>query len=188
MSENEKYQKAYLELLFDHDYAVNILHAKTTKPVWRTHIDDELLALAYPCLLMHEKDPEILALYRRSLQQWFAEVKMDESPYFNYTYCALSGNAVQLQVSVDYLRDSPLDLVRWFVDNRKRQDVRLVRTPEVEQIQTYRLLPPGEGGVMRWDNNPWQAVQGDGGYTESDGVYWMLSYWMGRYYGYIVEP
>jgi hypothetical protein len=31
-------------------------------------------------------------------------------------------------------------------------------------------------------------VQGDGGQTESDGVFWLLPYWMGRYYGYILPP
>ena len=52
----------------------------------------------------------------------------------------------------------------------------------MENVQTSKLVPPSERGIMRWDDNPWEAVQGDGGYTESDGVYWMLAYWTGRYY------
>ena len=72
--------------------------------------------------------------------------------------------------------------------NSNREDVDIVRTPELEQLQTDRLLPPSERGVIRWDENPWKAVQGDGGYTESDGVWWLLPYWMGRHYGYIQPP
>ena len=32
-------------------------------------------------------------------------------------------------------------------------------------------------------NNPKAAVRGDGGHTESDSVFWLLPYWMGRYIG-----
>ncbi len=52
----------------------------------------------------------------------------------------------------------------------------------MEDLQTSKLAPPSERGIMRWDKNPWRAVQGDGGNSESDGVYWMLAYWVGRYY------
>jgi hypothetical protein len=41
---------------------------------------------------------------------------------------------------------------------------------------------------MRWDNHPFEVVQGDGGATESDGVFWLLPYWMGRYLGLIGKP
>jgi hypothetical protein len=93
-----------------------------------------------------------------------------------------------MEDSLMFLRDAPLDLVRWTVDNTRREDLKRVRAPELETWQTDRLPPPSERGVMRWDDNPWRAVQGDGGQTESDGVFWLLPYWMGRYYGYILPP
>ena len=183
-----RYQNEYLKLLNEHDYAANVRHAKTTNPTWRTHIDDELLALAWPCLLMHEDDPKLRRLYRESLDHWYAAVKADCSPFFEFIYGACSGQTPQLEVSVDYLRDASLDQIRWTVDNSRREDITIVRTPEWEHLQTDRLPPPSERGVIRWDENPWTAVQGDGGNTESDGVWWLLPYWMGRYYGYINPP
>ena len=188
MSGHKRYQKEYLSLLHNHNYANNVRHAKTYNHAWRTHIDDELLALAYPCLLMHEDDPKLLRLYRESLDHWYAAVKEEHSPFFNFIYSACSGKVPQLKESIKYLRDASLDLVRWTVDNSKREDLRIVRTPELEMLQTNRLLPPDESGVIRWDENPFRAVQGDGGHTESDGVWWMLPYWAGRYYGYIMPP
>jgi len=188
VSGESRYQQEYLKLLFEHNYAANVRHAKTTNPTWRTHIDDELLALAYPCLLIHEDDPKLRSLYRQSLDHWYAAVKADCSPFFEFIYGACSGGTPQLQISVDYLRDASLDLVRWTVDNSRREDIRIVRTPEWEHLQTNRLLPPSERGVIRWDENPWKAIQGDGGHTESDGVWWLLPYWMGCHYGYIQPP
>ncbi|MHC4728029.1 MAG: ligand-binding sensor domain-containing protein [Planctomycetota bacterium] len=188
VSGHKRYQKEYLNLLHEYNYADNVRHAKTYNHAWRTHIDDELLALAYPCLLMHENDSKLLRLYRESLDHWYAAVKDDRSPFFNFIYGACVGKAPQLQISVNYLRDASLDLVRWTVDNSKREDLRIVRTPELEMLQTNRCLPPDESGVIRWDENPFRAVQGDGGHTESDGVWWLLPYWAGRYYGYIQPP
>lgn len=185
VSGDEKYQDHYLKLLREHDYASNVRHAKTYNPAWRTHIDDELLALAYPCLLMHEDDPTLRRLYRASLDHWYAAVKADCSPFFNFVYGMCVGQAPQLDLSIASLRDASLDLVRWTVDNSHREDIDIVRVPELEQLQTNRLLPPSERGVIRWDENPWRAVQGDGGRTESDGVWWLLPYWIGRYCGYI---
>jgi streptogramin lyase len=188
VSGHQRYQKEYLNLLHKHNYADNAKRAKTYNHAWRTHIDDELLALAYPCLLLHEDDPKLLRLYRESLDHWYSAVKADRSPFYNFIYGACIGKAPQLKTSVDYLRNASLDLVRWTVDNSHREDIRIVRTPELEMLQTNRLLPPDERGVIRWDENPFRAVQGDGGNTESDGLWWLLPYWIGRYYGYIQSP
>ncbi len=185
VSGNPKYEKIYRKLAFQHHYAENARRAKTYERSWRTHIDDELLALAFPALLLYEKDPKLKTIYRESLEWWYKGVKADHSPFFDFVYGALSGKNPQPEISVAALRDASLDLVRWRLDNSRREDLHLVRRPELESLQTSRLLPVSERGVMRWDNNPWNAVQGDGGWTESSGVWWLLSYWMGRYYGFI---
>jgi len=185
VSGNKQYLDEYQDLLNRHRYIDNIEHAKTTLPSWRTHIDDELLALAYPALILYEKDPELQALYRKSLDNWYDALKYDDNPYFYFLYNALGDNKLNLEKSVQLLQQNPLDLIRWRIDNSKREDLTLTRYPILEDIQTSRLVPPDERGIMRWDNNPWATVQGDGGYTESDGVYWLLAYWMGQYYGLI---
>jgi hypothetical protein len=55
----------------------------------------------------------------------------------------------------------------------------------LEHIQTSRLLPPGETGVIRWDKNRWLAVQGDDGVTEWAPTFYLFPYWLGRYLGLI---
>ncbi len=189
VSGDDTYLKEYNKLLYEHDYLTNINQVKTTNPAWRTHIDDELLALAFPVLMEYEKDPGLIRTYNNSFEQWYKAAGQDCSPYFNFLYGAYRGYDPNLDCSIENLRDTPLDLVQWRVDNTKREDLELTRLPEYEFIQTNRLVPISErGGVMRWDRNPWQAIQGNGGHTESDGVFWLLPYWMGRYYGFITEP
>jgi hypothetical protein len=183
-----KYEREYRRLLDEHGYRENVKQAKTFNPAWRTHIDDILFALAFPALLLYETDPELKRLYRQALDRWYTGIKNDQNPWFHFLYASLTGAPPEMEDSLMFLRDAPLDLVRWTVDNTRREDLKLVRTPEIEPWQTDRLPPPSERGVMRWDDNPWRAVQGDGGHTESDGVFWLLPYWMGRYYGYIAPP
>jgi hypothetical protein len=186
VSNDEKYQKEYEKLLHEHHYLENIKQVKTTNPAWRTHIDDELLALAFPVLMEQETDPLLRKAYWSAFEQWYKETAKDCSPYFNFLYAAYKGFDPNFKCSVENLKDTPLDLVMWRVDNSKREDLETTRLPEYEFIQTNRLVPISErGGVMRWDRNPWKAVQGNGGYTESDGVFWLLPYWMGRHYGFI---
>jgi len=185
VSGKEMYQSEYLKLLHEFNYIENVQQAKTFNPSWITHIDDELLALAFPCLLLHERDSALLKLYRDSLDRWYSGVQADESPYFDFTYAMLSDFLPDVPRILQWFCDTPLDLVRWRLDNAGRMDVRIVRSPELENLQTDRMLPISERSFFRWDNNPWYAVQGDGGHTEADGVFWLLPYWIGRYLGFI---
>lgn len=182
VSDDDRYQQEYYKLLNKHNFRENILKAKSTIVSWRTYIDDELLALAYPALLQFETDPEIKKIIRKSFDQWYSVMKNDDNPYFYFLYNGLTDSNLNIERSVFLLQDNPLDLIRWKVDNSKREDLHLTHKPIMENLQTSKLVPPSERGIMRWDDNPWEAIQGDGGYTESDGVYWMLAYWTGRYY------
>lgn len=184
---DEKYEREFDRLLDEEGYAENVRRAKTFELAWRTHIDDELLALAYPALLRYEKDPERLALFRESMERWYEGIKNDENPFFEFIHASLTGTPPRGE-GIAFLRDAPLDLVNWTMDNSKREDISLVRAREVEPLQTSRMLPASERGVVRWDKNIWAAVQGDGGRTEWAPTFWLLPYWMGRHYGYIDAP
>lgn len=182
VSGDKKYQKEFYKLFNGYHYKDYITVAKTIQNSWITYIDDELLALAYPVLVEYETDPEVKKIIRQSVDQWYSVLKPDDNPYFYFLYDGFTKQKLNIERSIFLLEDNPLDLIRWTVDNSKREDLQITRKPIMEDLQTSRLVPPSERGIMRWDNNPWKAVQGDGGHTESDGVYWMLAYWIGRYY------
>lgn len=188
LSGDPRYAQHYRELLDRHRYRELVPRAKNLNPAGRTHIDDELLAFAWPALLTLETDPDLLALYRDALERWYAAVAPARTPFFEVLYAGLTRRTGALPEVVASLRAQPVDLIRWTVDNARREDIRAVRRPEFEHVQTDRWLPPDERGTPRTDENPWRIVQGDGGHTESDGVFWLLPYWMARQQGMIGSP
>jgi hypothetical protein len=182
---DDKYLRELDKLFDEHRYRELILVPKLSAPSEFTYIDDQLLALSYRGLLAYDRDPRRRAVYLESLKRWFEVIRRDHSPLYAFTYGAIEGGDFGAAACVDFLRDAPLDMIEWTVDNRQREDVRLTRLPVIEDLQVDRLLPPSERGVCKWDSNPYQAVRGNGGYAESSSVHWLLPYWMGRYYGFI---
>jgi len=184
-----KYQREYEKLIRDHGYAEIARRPKSYGRSERTHIQDDLIAMSTPGLLLLEKDPVLHNTFMEGVTWAYRTVENDQNPFFNFIYGIVGGENFHLQESMDFLRDQPLDLRQWTIDNAAREDLKLQRAPMLDPLQTDRMLPPSERGVMRWDKNPWAAISGDftdpQGRLESSGVFWLLPYWMGRYYGYI---
>jgi len=186
---DDRYLAELQTLYNDHGYRENILDPQQLDPGSFTYIDSELMSMAFYGLINYAVDPQRKKVYQQSLEAWFAPVRDDASPFYGFTYAALGGrDDYRANACVAKLRDVPLDMVQWTVDNRLREDLRLVRRPSSELWQTDRLLPPSERSISRWDRNPYSALRGDGGRTESSSVYWLLPYWMGRYHGFVSPP
>tara|TARA_R110002167_G_scaffold49412_18_gene144759 strand:- start:1129 stop:3384 length:2256 start_codon:yes stop_codon:yes gene_type:complete len=185
ITKNEKYQNEYLKLIKDEGYLENTKMMHDTNPAWETYFDIYMTLYLYPPLINYEADPMIKKVYQDNMDEWFAKHKRSKSPMVNFTYNLLAGNADELDNSIAFLKDAPLDLVDWDIDNGKREDLRMVRFPILEDLQVG-LRPPSEYRTVRWDQNPFLAVSGDPA-QEKEPVYWLLPYWMGRYTKLIVE-
>lgn len=179
---DEKYEREIARLFGEKRFSELILTPKISAPSEFTYIDDQLLALSYRGLLAYDQDPKRREVYLESLKRWFDVVRRDHSPLYAFVYGGVMGGDVGAAGCVEFLRDSPLDMVDWTVDNRGREDVKLTRLPVIEDVQTDRLLPPSERRLNKWDGNPYEASGGSGGHAESSSVHWLLPYWMGRYY------
>jgi len=180
ITKDEKYQKAYLKLIDEEGYLENIKTIHTTNPAWKTYFDIYMALYVYPPLLKYEEDPKILKEYQKNIDEWFQKYKETKSPLVNFTYNYLRGGNDELGNSVFFLKDAPLDLVDWRIDNGRREDLQVVRKPILEELQVNELRPPSEYRTIRWDRNPYQAISGNPA-QERDPVYWLLPYWMGRY-------
>ena len=55
---------------------------------------------------------------------------------------------------MEMLRDWPLDMIEWTVDNSQREDITIDRTPGVEQGNLSKPVPRSEMGLCNWDSRP----------------------------------
>ncbi len=184
ITQDMKYQESYLKLINDEGYLENAKSLYTTNPAWETYFDIYLALYIYPALINLEKDPNLKEEYTSHLNQWFEKFKETKSPLLNFTYNILTNGTEELDASISFLQDAPLDLIDWQIDNGRREDLQLVRSPILEEVQVSELRPPSEYRTIRWDKNPYYAIAGLP-FQEREPVFWLLPYWMGRYQGLI---
>lgn len=177
---SKKYENEYLRLIKEENYLKNMAEVTNQNPAWFIYFDVVLQAYLYPILLKCEKDPERVKFYKEHLNQWFEKRKADHNPLINFIYSYSSGENAELANSIDFLVDTPLDLVDWPIDHSKREDLKIVRTPVLEDQQVNALQPASLRMTVRWDKNPW-TLAGGNPQVEREPVFWLLPYWMGRY-------
>ena len=151
------------------------------------HFLDELALWSFSNLLTYEKDPLLRATYRRSLERTYEVVRIEQNPWFNFVYGALTGNACEIEPSVRHLREWPLDLIVWSFQNSHRTDL---HTPSgyTAYKAGVRAFSPRETEPMRWDHWTMKADGGTAGRDVIEPGAWLLAYWIGRYHGFITPP
>lgn len=180
MTGNIKYQQHYIRLIEKEHYLENMANIMEQNPAWFIYFDVTMQAYLYPILLHCEKDPQLLSFYRKHADAWMEKRKGDNSPLINFLYCYATGNKVELNASVDFLKNTPLDLIDWTIDHRNREDIKLIHQPVLDELQVDKLPEPAIRSTVRWDKNPWTAVNGYPD-KEREPVFWLFPYWMGRY-------
>ncbi len=149
--------------------------------------DEELAMLSFYPLFRYEKDPAMLAPLRRALDQWWQNCQREKNPLWTYIYgVGQPAQKVDLSGALWTLERIPMDLISWKVVNSDRKDV--VMDKELDRAnerQARTLLPADERPVMKWNGNPFVVDGGNGGFSEDDGAFFLLPYWMGRYLGVV---
>lgn len=148
------YEQQYRNLIDKEGYLENMAHIKDQNPAWFIYFDVMLAAYVYPILVRCEKDPKLREFYEAHMDQWLQQRKGDKNPLINFLYCYARNKRVELTASVAFLVDTPLDLVNWTVDHTKREDIRIVRTPVLDEWQINELPPASIRTVVRWDKTP----------------------------------
>jgi hypothetical protein len=179
----KRYMEAYDSLIEEHHYAKNTRRQKIDVPGHVNHSDDELAFLSYYPLLKYEDDPQLRAIYLDSLEHNWQIERPERNPLWNMIYGVLTGRECDLEQAIRTLREIPVDLIRWEVDHSSRLDIALdAESGRFGELQTVGVLPYDELAAAKWNRNPYRAVDGDGGHSEDDGTFYLLPYWMGRYY------
>lgn len=177
---DEIYEKEYRRLIEEEGFLENVSNLNKKNPAWQIYFDRTLEGYLFPILLKYEKDPERIEFYKNLAEEWMAKQTAGENLINNLTYTISTGKKVNVKQTIDFLKDAPLDLVDWHIDHTLREDVEIVRKPILEEIQISELPLASERATVRWDKNPWAAVQGDPTQVREP-VFWLWPYWMARY-------
>jgi len=180
LTNDEKYETEYLRLINEEGYLENASKLNSKNPAWEIYFDIPMAAYIFPILVKCEDDPKLKKYYEDLMDEWFENQISGKNSLNNFIYCYARDKKVELKNSIDFLIDTPLDLVDWKIDHTLREDVKFVRTPILEDIQIDKLPPASERAVVRWDKNPWSAIQGSSR-IEREPVFWLFPYWMARY-------
>jgi hypothetical protein len=181
---NEKYEKEYMRLIVDDGYLANAAMLNKKNPAWQIYFDLTMEGYLFPILLKYEKDPQLKKFYENLAKEWMDKQTSGENLINNLTYALATGKKVNVPQTIDFLKDTPLDLVDWRIDHTLREDVTIVRKPILEDVQISELPPASIRATVRWDKNPWAAIQGDPSQVREP-VFWLWPYWMARYEGII---
>jgi hypothetical protein len=183
ISGNPKYEKTYRELIEKHNYAENTVQTKLYGPFENSHSDDILTYFSYYTLLNNTAD-EYFPLYKNSLERTWAISQPEKIPAWNIIASVLLKTDCDLNIAINELQKYPTDLIDWSMENSHRWD--LQEDPIVARggnRQATIPIPTPENGIYRWNTNPRQFDSGNDGKREDTGTYFLLPYWMGRYYG-----
>jgi hypothetical protein len=180
------------QLLIDqHHYADNAVSEAdgTVYPGRPKSADnDEMATNAWWSLLRYEPDP---ALRARWLEGWATQyecLQPQQGALWDVTNAVVGGAGPDPANTLRWLRQEPVDLIRWEMRNSHRLDLLPSPEPHVGGgiRSDGRILPVDERPNDRWNTDQYRLDGGWGPFLELDGGDVLASYWMARYYGFIV--
>ena len=188
---DEKYKEKAYELMDQYGYLENILRPASTigyvegQPLsdgWN-HSDDEMYFLTARALVKYAFTEELKKKFFETVKSHWEIEKPEKNPLWNFIYAQVGGKDYDRESAVWWLKEFPLDLVAWNVDNTWRKDITLLK-PNFMGKTTEEVLPPDEC-PMHLHNSAYRIKGGEGGRREYPPYIYTLPYWLGRYVGAI---
>lgn len=187
MSGDAKYDELYKKFISEHSYPLNVVQHKV-RDAHVCHIDDNLAFLASLMLLRLEDNEAIRSLVLCGMEDHWQYERIEHQPLFCFVHAAFTGRDVDLMEGIQSLREIPLDLIKYRMNNSKRKDI-VYDTEQEEWHEAPQLLYPlpcDERSLHRPDASVFDADDSDR--KESmEGTLYLLPYWFARYYGLIEE-
>jgi hypothetical protein len=187
LSGNEKFQQGFDQLLKwgYHNYTVR--QKVTFPPEDIAPWDDNLANRCYYTIFRYVDDPTLRSIYLRSLERTYELKRMEQIPWYNFTYGAITGNDCEVEKVVNHLREWTLDCVEHSYKNSHRADLR----PEPDYVPYgggTKAMSPRETSVKRGSRNALRYDGNAGGRRVNEPTGFLRDYWMGRYHGFIQAP
>ncbi len=183
----EKFKKGYQQLV-DWGYPENTIRQKNVFPpeniaTW----DDNHAFRSYYTLLRYADDPVLRSIYLRSLERTWEVKRMEQIPWFNFSYGAITGNDCEADKAVKNLREWVLDCVDYSYTNSKRDDL-FVEPGYQSYERGQKRISPRESTVKNGSRSAIKLDGSAGGRRVTEPTGFLRDYWMGRYHGFILAP
>ncbi len=189
ITEDQKYEDLYVDLIQNHHYLDNLLLTKKLWPDEMNHSDDQLAAICFYPFLQLAEDPTVRNALHRALRRYALIERDERNSLIAMVYASVDPEDADVEGAVQTLREMPQDRRNWKQDNSHRADVMFDPRPSVRGNDILlQLLPADERLFERWNQDPYRADNGGDGKSDGAGVDYMLAYWLGRYHGVIAAP
>lgn len=197
----EIYKEKAFELMNDYGYLENLMRpieeigkapdeaddwSKMLSSTWN-HSDDEMYYLGYWGLYRYAFNDSLKTMFKDAIiDHWEAE-RPEKEGLWNIMTALVGDEDYDFEEALWYLREYPLDMVTWTVNNSHRKDIEHI--PANFRNQTIKeVLPPDELAIRQHNANRFLLDGGNNGQGEySAGDIWLLPYWIGRYLNVIGE-
>jgi hypothetical protein len=195
----ESYKKKAFELMDKYGYLENLMRpmaeigptkgdnlASNLSEAWN-HSDDEMYFLSYWYLYPYAFNNDLKQKYKAAIKDHWNAERPEKDGLWNLCYAMTGAGEFDLDESVWFLKEFPLDLISWTINNSQRKDIEMV--PANFRLQTTKkVLPPDERPMFKHNTNTFELDRNGGGRSENSGDLYLLPYWMGRYLGVISAP
>ena len=150
------------------------------------HSDDEMYFMTIPAFVNYSfTEEQKQKHFDASKSHWEIE-RSEKNPLWNFLYAMTGGKDYDLDESVWWLKEFPLDLIAWDVNNNHRKDLAKVETNF--RSQEYTEVLPRDERPMHLHNNAYRNNGGEGGRREYPPYLFLMPYWAGRYVEAISAP
>ncbi|MBR6940543.1 MAG: hypothetical protein IKH65_07050, partial [Clostridia bacterium] len=185
ISGDRKYDDLYSEFISKHHYALNVMQYKI-RDAHICHIDDNLGFLAELTLLRLEENEALRSFYLSGLEDHWQYEKIERQPLFAFIHAAVTGRDSDIADGVQSLREMPLDLTYYKMENSKRKDLVLDNEQAEwnEPVQLKIPLPVDERNPIGPNSSVFRIDQNHSNHAKEPTVF-LLPYWIGKYYGII---
>lgn len=143
------------------------------------HSDDEMEFLSYWVLYHYAFNKTLQQKFGKVIREYWKIEAPEKNPVWNLITLGTEGS-FDKKATLWYMREFPVDQIRWTIDNTIRRDLIFLK-PNFRQQLTEKVLSPEEQPIHRYNANAFDLKGGDGGRTELTGAEYLLPYWMARY-------
>ena len=184
---DELYKTKAYELINEHGYDENAnrpasvighVEGEMLSDKWN-HSDDQMYFISTPAFVNYSfSEEEKQKHFEASRTHWEIE-RSEKNPLWNFIYAMTGGTDFDLEESIWWLKEYPMDLISWSIDNTQRKD--LEKLEPNFRSQTYTEILPRDEQPLYAHNGAYRNNSNSKGMSESSPYLWLLPYWAGRY-------